>query len=168
MGTVLVPPNLNLLTERIIACAIAVHRALGPGLLESAYRECLLIELRLAGLNVVREQQVPIIYRGQRIPTSLRLDLMVEDTVILELKAVDAVHPVHLAQLLTYVKLTDRPAGLLLNYNMTSLRQGLHRVDHPQVRAEGKGIRPAKSDTAPDGEPSRISLHSACPELGDQ
>jgi GxxExxY protein len=164
MGTVVIPPNLNDLTSLIIACAIAVHRALGPGLLESTYRECLLIELRLAGLKVVCEQQVPIIYRGQRVSTSLRLDLIVEDTVILELKAVDKVHPVYLAQLLTYLKLTDRPAGLLLNFNMTSLRQGLHRVDHPQVRAQLKSL----AEPEATNERPRVSLHSACPELGDR
>ena len=167
MGNVVIPPNLNALTSLIIACAIAVHRALGrPGLLESTYRECLLIELRLAGLKVIREQQVPIVYRGQRIPSSLRLDLVVEDTVVLELKAVDKVHPVYLAQLLTSLKLTDRPAGLLLNFNMTSLRQGLHRVDHPQVRAQRKGLGEPESESTT--EQPRVSLHSACPELGDR
>lgn len=163
MGTVRVPPNLNQLTGLIIACAIAVHRALGPGLLESTYRECLLIELRLAGLKVVHEQQVPIFYRGQRVQSSLRLDLLVEDTVILELKAVEAVHPVHLAQLLTYLKLTDRPAGLLLNFNMTSLRQGLHRVDHPDVRAELKRLEDAQASSTI--AQTRVTLPSACPEL---
>ena len=166
MGNVVIPPNLNAITSLIIACAIAVHRALGPGLLESTYRECLLIELRLAGLKVACERQVPIVYRGQQVPTSLRLDLIVEDTVILELKAVDKVHPVHLAQLLTYLKLTDRPAGLLLNFNMPSLRQGLHRVDHPQVRDQHKGFGEPEVDDTTEGTSG--SLHAACPELGDR
>ena len=157
---------INDITSALIGAAIKVHRTRGPGLLESTYRECLLIELRLAGLKVVREQQVPIVYRGERIPSSLRLDLVVEDTVILELKAVDKVHPVYLAQLLTYLKLTDRPAGLLLNFNMTSLRQGLHRVDHPQVRAQLKGLAGPNADNTPD-QP-HASLHSACPELGER
>jgi GxxExxY protein len=165
MRTIFVPPNLEALTERIIGCAIAVHRALGPGLLESAYRDCLVIELELAGLKVAREQHVPIVYRGRRIPTSLRIDLLVEDVVVVELKAVDKVHPIHHAQVISYLKLSDRPAGLLLNFNMTSLRQGLHRVDHPQLRPRAFPV--AATDESRPCDERILMRQSACPELGD-
>lgn len=163
MPEIIVPQNLESLTERIIGCGIAVHRALGPGLLESAYRECMVIELGLAGLKVVRELHVPILYRGQKIPTSLRLDLLVDDVVVVELKAVDKVHPIHIAQVISYLKLGHRPAGLLMNFNMTSLRQGLHRVDHPQVR--GQIPRSGPAGRSPESAEAAIIQQSACPEL---
>ena len=128
---------LDLLIETVIGCAIAVHRALGPGLLESAYRECLIIELRLAGLRVVSDHAVHIEYRGQRVPNALKVDLLVEDCLILELKAVDRIHPVHLAQVITYLRLTDCPAGLLLNFNGTTLKAGLRRLYHPDRYVKG-------------------------------
>lgn len=121
------------LTERVIGCAIEVHRALGPGLLESVYRDCMLIETRLMGLNVERERRVAIEYRGQRIPASLVLDLVIEGSVVVELKTVERIHPLHLAQVITYLKLTGCPAGLLMNFNATSLRNGLRRLDHPTL-----------------------------------
>jgi GxxExxY protein len=121
------------LTERVIGCAIEVHRALGPGLLESVYRECMLIETRLQGLNVERERRVAIEYRGQRVPASLVLDLVIERFLVVELKTVERIHPLHLAQVITYLKLTGCPAGLLMNFNSTSLRAGLRRLDHPTL-----------------------------------
>ena len=163
MPDIVVPPNLESLTKRIIGCGIAVHRALGPGLLESAYRECMVIELGLVGLKVAREQHVPIFYRGQRIPTSLRLDLLVDEVVVVELKAVEKVHPIHLAQVISYLKLGDRPAGLLMNFNMTSLRQGLHRVDHPQLK--GQISRSPSADRSSEAEEPAVADQSACPEL---
>lgn len=135
MNSVVVPTNLERLTERIIGCAIAVHKALGPGLLESVYRECLCIELQFAGLGFTSEQPVPIVYRDCRIRTLLRVDLMVEDLVIVEIKSVDALHPIHKAQVVTYLKLTGRPAGLLMNFNSVVLKDGLHRQNHPDVHA---------------------------------
>jgi hypothetical protein len=108
--------SIDELTERIIGCAIAVHTALGPGLLESIYYDCLVIELVAAGLRVERDRSVPVLYRGQRVRHDLRLDLVVEG---------------HQAQLITYLKLTGLPAGLLLNFNATTLRAGLKRADHP-------------------------------------
>ena len=119
------------LTERIIGGAIEVHRALGPGLLESVYRECLIIELRSHHLRVEPERPAAIEYRGHRINSELKLDLLVEDFVVVELKAVERIHPVHLAQVITYLKLTGCPAGLLLNFNTTALRSGLRRLNHP-------------------------------------
>ena len=123
--------QIELLTERIIGCAIAVHRTLGPGLLESVYRDCLIIELRAENLRVEHERRVRLDYKGQRVTGNLTLDLLVEDSVIIEVKAVERLHPVHQAQVITYLKLTGCPAGLLMNFNMTSLRAGLKRLDHP-------------------------------------
>jgi len=124
------------LTELVIGCAIAVHRAMGPGLLESVYRDCLVLELTCAGLRVAVEHRVPLEYRGQRIRSDLRIDLLVDGRVIVEIKAVDRLHPAHQAQLITYLKLTGCPAGLLLNFNAMSLRAGLKRLDHPGIYAE--------------------------------
>lgn len=123
--------QINRLTDRVIGCAIEVHRHLGPGLLESIYRECLAMELASHHVRFESERHVPIDYKGQRVRGSLKLDLLIEGCVVVELKAVEAIHPIHLAQILTYLKLTGYPAGLLLNFNVTSLRAGLRRLDHP-------------------------------------
>ena len=125
------PPDLELITERIIGCAIAVHRELGPGLLESVYRECMLLELAAETLRAESERRVRIKYREQTIASVLKVDLLIEDCVVVELKAVDQLHPVFLAQVITYLKLTNCPAGLLINFNVTSLRAGLRRLNHP-------------------------------------
>lgn len=119
------------LTEKIIGCAIEVHRLLGPGLLESVYRECLIIELTQQGLQVDTELSLRLDYKGQRIGGGLRLDLLVNSSVVVELKAVESLHPVHSAQVITYLKLSGYPAGLLMNFNSTTLKTGLKRVDHP-------------------------------------
>ena len=129
MDTVETP--LDDLTGQIIGAAIEVHTALGPGLLESVYHECLDIELKHCGLSVERDRHVPLHYRGQRINSQLKLDLIVERRVIVEVKAVDRFHPIFQAQVITYLKLTGCPAGLLLNFNTMALRAGLKRVDHP-------------------------------------
>ena len=121
------------LTKRIIGCAIEVHRALGPGLLESVYRECILIELGSELLHVEPNRHVTLKYRGRRINSELTLDSLVENSIVIELKAVERVHPVHLAQVITYLKLTGCPAGLLMNFNTTSLRAGLRRLYHPDL-----------------------------------
>ena len=131
---VLTEPDVEKLTQRIIGCAIAVHRELGPGLLESVYTECLSAELCANGLVVERERQVPIRYRGSVIATRLKIDMLIDRLVIVEVKATDRVHPVHLAQLITYLKLADKPAGLLMNFNECSLRAGLRRAWHPNLR----------------------------------
>jgi GxxExxY protein len=123
------PPDarINALTWRIIKCAMAVHSALGPGLLESAYHHCLLLELRAAGLSVRSAVKVPLSYRGTTLECGYTLDVVVEDTVILELKAVEAIARVHEAQLLTYLKLTGKPIGLLLNFNVPHMKDGIKR-----------------------------------------
>lgn len=125
------------LTERIIGCAIEVHRVLGPGLLESVYRDSLQIELRAQGIAVERNKPVKLEYRGRLIGPNLWLDLHVDRRIVVEVKAVERMHPVYLAQVMTYLKLTGSPAGLLLNFNVTSLRAGIRRLTHPDLYAKG-------------------------------
>ena len=115
------------LTEAIIGAAIEVHRHLGPGLLESAYRQCLLHELRLREVAVVPEVSLDLEYKGLTIPASYRLDLLVADRVVVELKAVDQVIPIHTAQLMTYLRLSGRKVGLLLNFKVELMKDGIHR-----------------------------------------
>jgi GxxExxY protein len=126
-------PDFEPLTNRVIACAIEVHKTLGPGLLESVYQECMEVELKSANLEFTSDQQVPLEYKGRRLRGELRLDLLVGGCVVVELKAVEQIHPVYLAQVITYLKLTGCPAGLLLNFNNTSLKNGLRRLDHPDL-----------------------------------
>jgi len=127
------------LTEAIIRAAIEVHRRLGPGLLESLYRDALVIELRLAGLQVLIEQTVPVYYRGQRLRDGLRVDMIVNGLIVVEIKAVDRVHPVHQAQVITYLKLTGTPVGLLFNFNATTVRAGMKRLEHPDEYPKARG-----------------------------
>ena len=123
--------DVDALTEKVIGYAIEVHRTLGPGLLEGVYRECLIVELAAAQLGVQSERRVHLEYKGQPIRGELKLDLLIEGCLVVELKAVEVLLPVHLAQVITYLKLTGCPAGLLMNFNTTSLRAGLRRLDHP-------------------------------------
>jgi GxxExxY protein len=116
------------ITHEILDSAFKVHTALGPGLLESAYRVCLAYELRKKGLNVVEEKPVPIIYEEVKLDCGYRLDLLVENQVIIELKTVDAFNDVHIAQVLTYLKFAEKKVGLLLNFNVKSLKQGIKRL----------------------------------------
>ena len=133
--------DLNALTEKVIGAAIEVHRILGPGLLESVYRECLAVELTTQGLTFKSEQRIPMEYKGHPIKGTLQIDLLIEDCLVVELKAVEVVHPVCLAQVITYLKLTGCPAGLLVNFNTTSLRSGLRRLDHPDLYVKKKSPR---------------------------
>ena len=116
------------LTSKIIAAAIEVHRALGPGLLESAYLACLVRELVLRGIPFAQEKPLPVEYKGVRLDCGYRLDLLVNGKVVVELKAVDALHPVHEAQLLTYLKLSGCRVGLLINFNVPVLKEGIKRM----------------------------------------
>lgn len=118
----------NEVTEGIIGGAIEVHRALGPGLLESVYEECLAMELCLRGMRFERQRPVSLEYKGRRLGVDLRIDLLVEDVVIVELKAVEKLSPIHDAQLLTYLRLTHRSLGLLINFNVRLLKDGLRRL----------------------------------------
>jgi len=122
-----VDERINKLTWKIIKCAMKVHSALGPGLLESVYLACLIFELRDAGFRVDVEVKVPLVYRGVRMDCGFKIDVLVEGTVILELKTVAAILPVHEAQLVTYLKLSGKPIGLLFNFNVPHLKEGIVR-----------------------------------------
>ena len=115
------------LSKSIYDCAFEVHRQLGPGLLESAYEACLEQELRTAGLLVERQKNMPVPYKGLRLEVGYRLDLHVEHKVILELKAVEEIHPIHIAQLMTYMKLANYRLGILINFNVLLLKDGIKR-----------------------------------------
>jgi GxxExxY protein len=123
--------EIDTLTEKIIGCGIEVHRLLGPGLLESVYRDCMLIELRQHQLRVDSEPHISFDYKGERLGGVLKLDLLVSNTVVVELKSVDRLLPVHSAQVITYLKIAGYPAGLLMNFNSIVLRDGIKRLDHP-------------------------------------
>ena len=114
-------------SRRVIGCAIEVHKVLGPGLIESVYEACLCHELAQAGLAFVRQQKLPVIYKGERLDCDLRMDIVVEDTLVLEIKSVHMLHPVHEAQLHTYLKLSGLRVGLLLNFNEARLVDGIRR-----------------------------------------
>ena len=115
------------LTSKIIGCAIEVHKVLGPGLLESAYEECLSYELQKAGLNIERQKALPVVYKDIKLDCGYRIDILVENAVVLELKSIDAVSPVHEAQILTYLKFSEKEIGLLINFNVTLLKNGLKK-----------------------------------------
>ena len=120
--------QLNHITECIIGAAIAVHRALGPGLLESAYEACLAFELVQRGLGVEQQKPLPVMYRQVSLDCGYRLDLVVEEAVIVEVKSVDTVAPIHHAQLLSYLRLSALPVGFLINSSVKMLKQGVSRV----------------------------------------
>ena len=119
--------ELNLITEKIIGCAIEVHKVLGPGLLESAYEECLAFELERAGLNIKGQKAVPVVYKEIKLECGYRIDILVENSVVIELKTVDEFNPVHEAQILTYMKFAKKTLGLLINFNVTLLKEGIKR-----------------------------------------
>lgn len=125
--------EINEITSEVIGAAMKVHTALGPGLLEKAYEACLLHELRKRGFKVASQVELPVIYDGVRIDIGYRIDLLVEDLVIVELKAAEAITPVYEAQLISYLKLSGRPVGLLINFHVKHLRDGIKRF------VEGKG-----------------------------
>ena len=114
-------------TSPIIGAAIEVHRQLGPGLLESVYEECLCHELHVRGLEFRRQVDLPVIYKGLKLACGYKLDLIVQNEVVLELKSVDKLHPIHEAQLLTYLRLAEKRVGLLINFNVPQLTQGIIR-----------------------------------------
>ncbi len=120
--------NEDQISNKIIGCAIEVHKRLGPGLLESAYQECLYFELKEAGLNVKKEKPMPIIYKDVHLDHGYRIDLLVEEKVVIEIKTVDDFSDVHLAQVLTYLRLGNYKLGILLNFNTTALKNGIKRI----------------------------------------
>jgi len=123
-----VSPRVNQITREILTAAMKVHSVLGPGLLESAYQACLLHELRKQGLRVASQVGLPVIYEGEKIDLGYRIDLMVESMVIVEIKCAEAIHPVHQAQLLSYMRLSGRSVGLLINFHVAHLRDGIKRM----------------------------------------
>lgn len=120
----------NQISGAIVDAAIAVHKELGPGLLESVYESCLNFELCSRGIFVLRQHPLPVIYRGHQLEAGYRLDLLVEQLVVVEIKAVDRLHDLHTAQILTYLKLSQRKLGLLLNFNVVQMKEGIRRVVH--------------------------------------
>ena len=118
----------NELSEKIIGAAIKVHKNLGPGLLESAYEECLYYELDKLQLKIEKQKPMPLIYENVKLDIGYRIDIMVEDKVVIEIKSVEALNDVHLAQILTYLKLSNSKLGLLINFNVSLLKNGIRRV----------------------------------------
>lgn len=118
----------NELATIVVGCALKVHRNLGPGLLESSYEECLFYELNKAGIFVERQKKLPLIYEGMRLDVGYRIDLMIEDKLIVELKSVEALHDLHIAQMITYLKLSGCKLGLLINFNVTLIKNGIKRI----------------------------------------
>ena len=120
--------SFNELTDRVIGACIEIHRALGPGLLESAYEECLCYELSAAGIRFERQKPLPVHYKGVNLDCGYRLDLVIEQKLIVELKAVESLLPIHEAQLLTYLKLSGLTLGLLINFNVPVLKSGIKQI----------------------------------------
>ena len=128
------------LTEKVIGAALKVHSAIGPGVLEKVYRTCLQHELKKSGLDVHSEVALPILYDGLRLESGCRIDLLVEDLLIVELKCADSIQPIHKAQLLTYLRLSNKPLGLLLNFNVVHMRDGIKRVLNNKYRPASMGV----------------------------
>jgi GxxExxY protein len=149
--------SLNDVTNAIIGAAIEVHRHLGPGLLESAYEECLCYELSEARLSFLRQVPIPVQYKGIKLDCDFRLDLLVENAVIIEIKTVDRLVPVHTAQLLTYLKATNKPLGLLINFNVPILKQGIKRVSNHYVQPARVNSVSVISASEPSPQPLRLS-----------
>ncbi|MBS2210354.1 GxxExxY protein [Carboxylicivirga mesophila] len=120
--------NPNDITRSIIECALKVHSALGPGMLESAYQECLYYELKKQGHKVEKEKELPLIYDEVKMECGYRIDLLVDNTIIVELKAVNEINNLHIAQILSYLKMSNKQIGLILNFNVTMLRDGIKRI----------------------------------------
>lgn len=120
--------RLNKLTETIIGVAIGIHKALGPGLLESAYEACMVYDITQAGLRVEQQKSLPVVYREVKLECGYRLDLLVEKEVIVEIKSIEKFLPIHKAQLMSYLKLADCKVGLLINFNVEILKDGIQRV----------------------------------------
>ncbi len=120
--------KINEITETIIGSAISVHRELGPGLLESAYEACLAYDIAKSGLSVERQKELPVKYRNVKLDCGYRIDLLVENKVIVEIKAIDKLAPIHTAQLLSYLKLSGCKVGLLINFNVKVLKDGIRRL----------------------------------------
>lgn len=123
-----IPDHTEEIAKAVLDAAFQVHTALGPGLLESVYEACMVHELKLRNIKVVSQVILPVIYKGMKVDSGFRIDLLVDDSVIVEIKSSESISPVHCAQLLTYLKLTNRRLGLLLNFNVIHLRDGIKRI----------------------------------------
>ena len=141
----------NAVTEKVIGAAIEVHRCLGPGLLESAYEECLCYELSQLGLRFERQVRLPVQYKGLKLDCGYRMDLVVEDTVLVEIKAIEGLLPVHSAQLLTYLKSSGKRVGLLINFNVPILAKGLKRMVNQYPESSSLRFSQRLSDSAVNG-----------------
>ena len=120
--------DINKLSSKVIGAAIEVHKHLGPGLLESAYEECLCHELELRDTSYERQKALPLIYKGKELDCGYRLDVVIDNQLIVEMKSVEKIEPIHKAQLLTYLKLSDIRLGLILNFNVTMMKDGIVRM----------------------------------------
>jgi len=136
--------RLDRITETIIGVAIDVHRTLGPGLLETVYESCVSFDLQARGLNLERQQPLPLMYKGIRLECAYRVDLVVERAVIVEVKAVEQLLPIHAAQLLSYLRLSDLSVGPLINFDVTNLQRGIRRV----VNSYPDSLRPPRPSAA--------------------
>jgi len=143
------PFQTNRITSTIIGRAIRVHRATGPGLLESAYSPCLVLELQEAGLSVAVQHAIPLIYRGINLDVGYRADMLVDQTVLLELKSVESLGPIHTAQMLTYLKLSGKPVGLLINFNVPVLKNGVKRILNPDMVKSERGSSDPAGNAVP-------------------
>jgi GxxExxY protein len=161
------PLRLDRLTEQIIGAAIEVHRQLGPGLMESAYEECLCYELSQLGLPFQRQAHLPVSYKGIRLDCGYKMDLVVDDSVVLELKTVDRLLAVHTAQLLTYLKLSGKTVGLLMNFNELVLRKGLKRIvnHYAESGASARTSAPSASEPREDAKASTVVEPQETPRL---
>jgi GxxExxY protein len=144
------PFSTNRITSTIIGAAIRVHRVTGPGLLESAYVPCLVFELQNAGLSVAVQHPIPLVYRDIRMDAVYRADMLVDDTVLVELKSVESLAPIHTAQMLTYLKLSSKPVGLLINFNASVLKNGLKRILNPEMVKPGQASSEGGISRPPD------------------
>ncbi|MEO7702997.1 MAG: GxxExxY protein [Opitutus sp.] len=160
MSEVRVPEEIETLATMAVNAAFAVHRALGPGLLESAYRECMTIELSLAGLEVRGEQLLPLNYRGHAIQNAYRVDLIVNEKLLIELKAVEGIQAIHRVQTTTYLRLLKLPLGLLINFNVPLIKDGISRVLNLDFRASANAATRAADvctvPSSPSLAPSRL------------
>ena len=137
MTKVEIPRETEALATAVVHAAYEVHRSLGPGLLEAAYQECMAIELAHAGVPVSRERMLALTYRGQVVPNVYRADLIVGDRLLVELKAIEAVHSIHRVQLTTYLRIMRLPLGLLINFNVPLIKDGISRVLNLDFRHDG-------------------------------
>jgi GxxExxY protein len=136
MSRVVVPSEIEEVATQAVDAALVVHREFGPGLLESAYRDCMVLELTLRGMAVERELNLPITFRGHTVPNAYRVDLLINKTFLIELKAVESLQPIHRVQLNTYLKLLRLPLGLLINFNVPLIKDGIHRILNLDFRSQ--------------------------------